>query len=178
MNDIRQILLCHARRYPAMQPIDAIKLLYQREFGGGHLIKDAKKSLDRLKEEFNTISKTDALYIESIGDSMCRVYLGGADETLLPLINEMFVLGANVKRGRRDQFAAALRELSALAAEGAMPFASPALEAVLDDYRAAGYPMVSHSDIYRESYHPAYRVMPEKYSLRLVSDALADTIRL
>ena len=39
---MKTILLTHAARYPLMEPRDAVKLIYQNEFGGGHLIRDAR----------------------------------------------------------------------------------------------------------------------------------------
>ena len=37
MEELERILREHAERYPLMQPTDAVKLIYQNEFGGGHL---------------------------------------------------------------------------------------------------------------------------------------------
>ena len=34
--ELSHILRNHAARYPAMEPTDAVKLLYQSEFGGSH----------------------------------------------------------------------------------------------------------------------------------------------
>ena len=38
--EIIDILKIHTSVYPEMQPQDAVKLIYQNEFGGGHLIKE------------------------------------------------------------------------------------------------------------------------------------------
>lgn len=46
------ILLTHAQKYPLMEPRDAVKLLYQRNFGGGHLIPDEAACLDFLQQEY------------------------------------------------------------------------------------------------------------------------------
>ena len=35
MEELDQILREHAMRYPKMQSTDAVKLIYQNEFGGG-----------------------------------------------------------------------------------------------------------------------------------------------
>ena len=48
---MRKILLKNYTKYPEMQVQDAVKLLYQSEFGGGHMISDIGKSLDRILEE-------------------------------------------------------------------------------------------------------------------------------
>ena len=77
---IRSILLAHARRYPQMEPTDAVKLLYQSEFGGGHLIRDEKACLDRLTEEYRaTPQSRDIPLTEDIGNGIVRVNLAALD---------------------------------------------------------------------------------------------------
>ncbi len=49
---MRDILLEHWSRYPEMEIQDLVKLVYQSEFGGGHLIQDGDESLRRLKAEY------------------------------------------------------------------------------------------------------------------------------
>lgn len=45
---VLDILDYHAKKYPLMRPADAVKLLYQNEFGIGHLISDTTHFLERL----------------------------------------------------------------------------------------------------------------------------------
>ena len=49
MEELKAILIAHAKRYPPMQPQDAVKLIYQNEFGGGHLIRDEEACLNYLR---------------------------------------------------------------------------------------------------------------------------------
>ena len=46
METLALILASHAERYPLMEPTDAVKLIYQNEFGGGHLIRDEESCLN------------------------------------------------------------------------------------------------------------------------------------
>ncbi len=48
---LEDILLQHFAQYPKMEPQDAVKLIYQQEFGPEHMIQDAAKSLAALKME-------------------------------------------------------------------------------------------------------------------------------
>ena len=48
---MKEILLEHFHRYPQMQLQDAVKLLYQSEFGGGHMVTSPEKSLKSLEDE-------------------------------------------------------------------------------------------------------------------------------
>ena len=51
MNQLENILTLHARRYPAMEAADYIKLLYQSEFGPGHMVAEGD-ALACLQTEF------------------------------------------------------------------------------------------------------------------------------
>ena len=57
---MRDIILEHWSRYPGMQPEDGVKLLYQSEFGGGHMIPDPCKSLERLVQEQESLGERAA----------------------------------------------------------------------------------------------------------------------
>ena len=49
MFELETVLKAHAARYPKMEPTDAVKLLYQNEFGGGHLIRDRESWMAYLR---------------------------------------------------------------------------------------------------------------------------------
>ena len=51
MFELEAILKIHVKRYPLMQPTDAVKLIYQNEFGGGHLIRDEEICLNYLRQD-------------------------------------------------------------------------------------------------------------------------------
>ena len=51
MFELEAILKIHVKRYPLMQPTDAVKLIYQNEFGGGHLIRDEEIFLNYLRQD-------------------------------------------------------------------------------------------------------------------------------
>ena len=43
-SELHDILLAHAERHPSMQACDLVKLVYQNEFGCGHLIPDPQRA--------------------------------------------------------------------------------------------------------------------------------------
>ncbi len=163
MDGLEELLLQHFARYPAMQPQDAVKLLYQRELGGGHLIADPEDSLARLRSELEaTPVCPEQPCREGLGKGRARLYLAApVCQTLPPeLLNRLFVRSAG-RGGSMQALRDSLETLRALAQGGRTPFSAAALETYLEDYLAAGCPLVSHSDAYRAAYHPAYRVMDE-----------------
>lgn len=159
---LRAVLLAHMKRYPAMEPCDGVKLVYQNEFGGGHLIRDEEESLQRLYSEYTEVHHAPALPLwEEIGNGLVRVMLAAVDQTRYPLdeLNRDFIRSANLHSGTRESFEEKLFVLTKLARSGLCPFSASALEAYLEAYRQAGYPPVSHSPAYRAAYQPAYRVV-------------------
>ena len=162
METLYQILLDHAGRYPLMEPTDAVKLIYQNEFGGGHLIRDAESCLAYLRREYEAVVQSpDAPLMEEIGNNTVRIYLNALDHSgyTVDRLGADFLRSASLSRGSADRFLRKLEILLQLTREGKMPFSPEALEIYLDAYRQAGYPMVSHSDSYRKAYSPAYRII-------------------
>lgn len=160
MCELERVLRDHAVRYPLMQPTDAVKLIYQNEFGGGHLIRDEQVFLNYLRREHASVEKdsTGTLY-ENIGNGLVRVNLAAVHEADLEQLGHAFLRSAAAHTGTRESFLSKLELLQRMTAQGQMPFTTAALEAYLTDYRAADYPMVSHSQTYRDAYQPAYRIV-------------------
>lgn len=166
MDDLRSILLAHVSRYPAMEPTDAVKLLYQNEFGGGHLIRDGAQCLGYLRSEYaRTPQHADTPLAEDIGNGMVRIHLSRLDAHSYPVdqLGADFIRSAQDQTGALSSFLSKLELLQQMAKEDLLPFSSDALDGYLADYEKAGYPMVSHSEAYRRAYSPAYRVIRREY---------------
>ena len=164
MEELRAILITHAKRYPLMQPRDAVKLIYQNEFGGGHLIQDEQACLNYLRQEYASAEKdpTAALY-EDIGNGIVRVNLAAVKPEDLEQLGRDFIRSAAKHKGTLDSFLNKLEVLRMLTAEGVFAFDLDALNTCLSEYKAAGYPAVSHSEQYRQAYKPAYRIIRNAY---------------
>ena len=160
MNTLSEILKIHAARYPKMQPTDAVKLIYQNEFGGGHLIKDEQACLAYLQKEYEATEKDASIPSwEDIGNGIVRVHLAPLPERDLAGLGQAFIRSAQKHRGSLPGFLKKLDILRELTKAGVFSFNSEQLNAYLAEYEAMGYPAVSHSDPYREAYHPAYRIV-------------------
>ena len=105
MEELRAILIAHAKRYPLMQPHDAVKLLYQNEFGGGHLIRDEQACLNYLRREYTSVAKdpTAPLY-EDIGNGIVRVNLAAVKPEDLEQLGHDFIASAANHKGTLDSF--------------------------------------------------------------------------
>lgn len=160
MEELQKVLREHAKRYPLMQPRDAVKLIYQNEFGGGHLIRDEQACLNYLRREYADLEKdpTTPLY-EDIGNGIIRVNLAALREEDLEQLGKAFIDSAAKHKGTLDSFLNKLEVLRTLTAEGVFAFDLDALNSYLSEYEAARYPAVSHSEQYRQAYKPAYRII-------------------
>ena len=108
---MKEILLAHLKQYPQMQLQDVVKLLYQSEFGGGHMITSPEKSLDRLKEEYKSFKwEYSPIICEPIGGEMYRIYLSALEDGLSEeTLNRMFTETAARASGTREGFEEKLR---------------------------------------------------------------------
>lgn len=166
MDHLASVLRCHAGRYPLMQPADAVKLIYQNEFGGGHLIRDEQQCLQYLRQEYSrTPQLPSALLAESIGNGMFRIHLRALDAHgySADSLGEDFIRSSRIQKGCLESFLRKLELLQQMTQEGFLPFSSESLEHYLKSYAEAGYPMVSHSETYRAAYAPAYRIIREEF---------------
>ena len=160
MEELKQILLTHAARYPLMQPTDAVKLVYQNEFGGGHMIRDEEACLVYLRREYAATEKDPASSLqEDIGNGIQRIYLAAVAEGDLEKLGQRFIRSAAAHQGCLDRFLEKLAVLEEVTRQGAFGFDTDALAIYLEEYAAQGYPPVSHSEAYRQAYRPAYRVV-------------------
>lgn len=168
MNVLKNVLTLHAQRYPAMEVRDYVKLLYQSEFGPGHLV-EAGDALTALQDEFAQAREegyAPEYAVEAIGGGLCRVHLDprlltGED---LPLLARCFARSAR-PRGSVEGLWKKLGLLTALTWTGELPLGRRELELFLALYESGGCPPLHHSDGYRERYRPHYRVMDRDLSL-------------
>lgn len=161
MSELTDILLWHAAHYPAMQPQDAVKLIYQNEFGCEHLIGDAQGMLGFLKQEIE--ANTDRPRVRSwdeLGNGLVRLHLAGLKPTQAEAIFEAMLHTAQRHQGREAAFQMKLKELENLAQRGKMPFDELTLKSWLTNYPGGS---VHHSDVYRHQENPAYRVILQAY---------------
>lgn len=181
---MKEILREHIARYPHLQVVDAVKLLYQSEFGGGHMISNPARSLRWIEMEWKQVKLAPydqvSPLLEDIGCGICRVCLDALYEGLAPeTLNKMFVKTADRTTGTVESFEKKLDVLRELCAAGETPFGMEELEEYLSEYKKEGYPPVSHSDIYRKHYYPSYRVVATSYTryfevFRAIDRAMAE----
>ncbi len=165
---MKKIIVEHLKRYPDMQIQDMVKLLYQSEFGNGHMVSDPEDTLKLLKQEYSTVvgSRSEVSpAVEAIGGDYCRVYLNQLPQGLtLETLNKIFVLSTHRAGSDQRQFEEKLELLQQCVREGLCDWNEQDVAEYLERYREQEYPVVSHTESYRQKYHPSYRVISEDYA--------------
>lgn len=155
--EFQRIIEEHGKRYPKMQPIDFGKLAYQSEFGPRHLglsYEKAKEWMDREWQD-SQLTRQECL-TEEIGNGYVRLHFWrGAKNYEKELITRLFVLTAKASAGSMEGLLQRLDQIGQTVKE---------TKDWLDAYRDEGCPVVSHSDCYRETYAPHYRLIYKKYA--------------
>lgn len=170
---IKAVLIEQHDLYPKMQIQDIIKLIYQNEFAGGHMIENEDDSLRKLQDECRFLEqqqlspnrKMPIKAFENIGNNLCRFNLKAlkCHNISLNTINKFFTNTANSIQGSIQSFEEKIDVLKQCCREGQLPFPLDELEDYLCSYKKKSYPPVSHSEIYRTAYSPAYRIVRKEY---------------
>ena len=140
----------HKTRYPLSHHEDLLKYLHQAYGGVAHLIQDEASFLKQLEEEYHSIDHHGEILCEPLSHEFARIHLCALEEKDLPLIAHLCFLSQKSK----------MEDVDALV-ENAVD-ASLVSSAFLKDYRAwkeAGFPLQRHSALFKEHYHPHYRVI-------------------
>lgn len=162
--ELKRILDKHVSKYPLMTPQDAVKLVFQGEYGGGHLLSDYDRCLAWIKKEYSETKQSDTcdLY-EDIGFGFVRVQLSALDRSglITEQIADMFYSSASVTYGDNERYLQKLALLPSLIDER-FTFSPNDLRTFIDKYLEQGGGALSHSETYRKAYGPAYRVIFDK----------------
>lgn len=147
-------ILTHCARYPRLQPRDLLKFLHQSTFGPGHLVAENAGGLEYLRQESQLPSPAE---VEMLDGGFFRLHLG------VPLSRETlwqcFRLSSQMPAGTPADLERRLSCALTLAEENLLPFSKETFANAVEHWRAEGFPAQRHSEIFRETYHPAYRVV-------------------
>lgn len=137
------------KKHPLREVQDDIKFLYQATMGCGHFV-DKNTSYKLILTESNAPCKP---YIEPLGEKYVRLYFGKVTPVEAAVISRLFVSSC-VENENLDMLYEALITIT-----------NTSNEAFIQNYIKQGMPMISHSDTYRNAYHPCYRVVLKEYAV-------------
>ncbi len=159
-----QVIAWHVLQRPYFAPVDLYKLIYQSTYGPEHLVTDRSQTLSYLEREVDGLEPSDDdLVLEPIspGSSIVRVNMRPFLYRFrdgLPQLADSFCRSAQLVTG--NPVLLSRRWLTALGhlAKTRPEFISNA-DQLWTELRRYNYPPVHHSELYRQRYRPAYRVI-------------------
>lgn len=149
------------RKHPVMQPQDVIKMCYQAAYGAEHLLADPDGARDYFEAEYaETAPVNDVLY-EKISDTVCRVNLPAWKVKGLPAewLFRMFAASCKTEQNTREQLLKYLHSAEKTFVSENIGFTMQEWKQYLIEYEKMGMLAVHHSEQYRNSEHPAYRIV-------------------
>ena len=161
----RALLTSHYHAYPALQAEDIFKFLFHSAFGCDHLVSDEQAALRYIQSEYASLPASAPAYTEPLDGAYSRVHLGVLQEGLRPgTLARLFFLSAKPEPGGKESLAQKLALVQDMIERGELPIDPTDFAQKLDAWRAQGFPAVHHSEIFRKAYHPAYRVIANRYA--------------
>ena len=155
-------LKAHLRAHPSMTPQDIAKLCYQAAHGAEHLLADVERARGYLSREMETTEADDTLPLtEPISDTVSRVNLAPwkARGLSADALFDLFAATARVSGEGSVRLDAYLAEVSEYLAHEPCAVTLDAWKEFLAWYDQNGRPAVHHSEVYRLSERPAYRIV-------------------
>ena len=175
--DIRDFLRAHCARYPELALQDVFKALYQSAFGCEHLIADPSAAADYIRAEAARSGDRISELVELLGGDYCRVHLGVLQDGLsAETFARLFALSARHEECGREKLEAMLTALQTMADAGELPFSAQETAEAVDRWRKDGFPPLHHSEIFRQNYAPAYRVLRRDFARALPLFARIDRL--
>ncbi len=143
---------------------DAYKLIYQSVYGIGHILSEPALARQALVREFDSIAPSDAeQLIERISPSgdMVRLNLRPykSRDGNIDLLFQAMLRSATATPGSPEKFLVWWNQFKHAVFEGTLNFDKEDLKIFDNELQLSNYPVVHHSLAYRESNHPAYRVL-------------------
>lgn len=153
-------------KYPAMQLQDCVKFLYQHIMGNEHLGLSEDKCFEMLVKEKEAIGQNIQWpSYDIIGNNSCRFHLLplSNERTTLTTLSKLFIKSAQTlsydKSSQKETLIEAISLLKNWCMEGLLPFSYNDADSFLTEYIKKDYPAVHHSQIFRDTYQPAYRLI-------------------
>lgn len=160
----RELLLQHAEQYPALQLQDLFKYIFQSACGCEHAVSSPDAAAAYIGKENENVRQDAKQLIDLLDGSYSRVHLACLQRGLsASTLGKLFFLSAKKETDSTTVIEQKLKIARALVLEKALPFDIVAFDQAARSWRSQGYPAIHHSDAFRQSYHPAYRVISNEY---------------
>jgi len=171
LGSLEELIRWHQRLRPDLEVVDVYKMLFQSVFGIQHILHDKAKRY--LEEELSTLEMQKSLdepLIEniSVDNVMVRVNLRPFKMRGLSS-NKLFsaMVTSAESKGSQKAFLKLWNQFKSLVKTDRLNFDESSLEDFDKKVKKENYPPYHHSERYRRSYNPAYRVVKREVFKRI-----------
>ena len=167
----------HCRDYPALQVQDLFKFLFQSAFGCEHLVTDREAALAYIRREHGRVDPQAYPRIDRLSGEYSRVHLSWLNDGLTPeTLTDLFLASAKTEPEGKERLEDMITAAREVIRQGEIPLDPTEFEEKLTAWSAMGCPAIHHSEVFREAYAPAYRVIANRYANFLPLFAKLDTL--
>lgn len=164
---IKSIVSKQIERYPGMLVQDLYKLVYQGVMGSGHAVTSVADAEKWLSDELLSMGecRDDEVAVERLSSNMVRVNLRPFVESRgdTAALLDGFIRTGREYSGNISNLILVWKTVAGIQ----NLFSLSEMTSFITGQEDAGFPATHHSQIYRELYRPAYRVVAEKILLLL-----------
>lgn len=173
----RKCLTEHYKDYPRLQTADLFKYLFQSALGCEHLVTSENDAVEYIKREYAQMKEGGKAFAERLDGDYSRVSLSCLDGGMsAETLGRLFFLSAKKEPLGRESLKEKLSVALAMAKDGELPFSVAELQAAINEWEQKDYCAVRHSEGFRQTYAPAYRVVANKYARFLPLFSRIDTV--
>lgn len=158
--------LDYYRNNTDLEIADIFKFMYQSCFGCEHLVSDYNTALNWITKEAESAALDDLPDVEYLDGEYCRVHLKALDaEHSAEWLCRAFLDSSQTHTEGQARLENQLQTLHKYVSDGLIGFDIKQLEYETETWRKQGFPAIHHSELFRNTHHPAYRVILKKYLL-------------
>ncbi len=160
----RELLLSQLKTYPQLQIEDIFKFLYQSAFGCEHLLPEPEAAAEFIRKEAAGMKEENGAVVEPLDGSYCRVSLAYIRQGLRPeTLAKLLCLSAVHELDGKAALLEKLEIAKALVSDGLLPLTLPEFLDAVAKWETRGFAPLHHSETFRQTYRPAYRLIHTQY---------------
>ena len=159
----RNLLTEHYKKYPELQLQDIFKYIHQSSFGCEHMVPSLDAVTQYLQKEYEKAEFSAELY-DNLDGEYTRVHFPVLKQGLsVDTFAKLFYLSAKKESDSKAALRQKLETVRDLISDGTLPFSQVDFEKELAEWEKNGFSAVHHSDVFRRTYKPSYRVIADEF---------------
>lgn len=163
-DNTKAMLTKHFNNHPKLKIQDIFKYVHQSTFGCEHAVSSCDEAIQRIRDEYSQNVGSEHKSPEPLDGAYSRVHLSYMNQGLsAETLGKLFYFSASKEQGTIDDLKEKLNIARELISQGIFPFTIDEFNAQCYQWEQNNFRALHHSDSFRKSYSPAYRVISNTY---------------